>query len=419
MIFNIVDFGAVADGVTVNTKAIQSAIDECAKRGGRVVVPSGNFITGSLRLRSNVDFHLEHNAVLRASDNLADFNSDDAYPQNISSKTEGWGGQHLIYCVEEENVSISGTGTIDGNGPHFFGERKERGVGVNRYAWRHGYAREINPPIKRPGQLITFVECKNVKVCDVNIINSSAWTLYIHGSELVKVRSISIKNTDYHLNTDGIDIDASRFVTVSDSIIDTGDDAIAIRCAYLDKLHGRKTCEHIVINNCILSSASSIFRIGVGTGEIKHVKVSNVTSKFSGVVINFNPEWPGSATPISDVSFSNITATNAGIFARLEVSHGTELSNLSITNAYTEAMKGVLFTNLIAGNVSDVLFRDIYMKAVPDDVIQNEATNAFVNFKNIDNLTIENTKADFSDVDSVIPQKIDGVTGNIGGLSFK
>ena len=287
------------------------------------------------------------------------------------------------------------------------------------YGWRHGNAREIDPAVKRPGQLITFVECKNVRVCDVNIINSSAWRLYIHGSELVKVRGINVKNADYHLNTDGIDIDASRFVTVSDSIIDTGDDAIAIRCAYLDKLHGQKTCEHIVINNCILSSASSIVRIGVGTGEIKHIKVSNVTSNFSGVVINFNPEWPGSATPISDVSFSNITATNAGIFARLEVSHGTELSNLSITNAYTEAMKGVLFTNLNAGNVSDVLFRDVYMKAVPDDVIQNEATNAFINFKNIDNLTVENTKADFSVVDSVIPQKIDGITGNIGGLSFK
>ena len=85
MDFNILDFGAVADGKTMNTKAIQAAIDECAKEGGRVVVPAGTFMSGSIFLKSNVELHLAHNATLRASEDLADYNDEDAYEQALQA----------------------------------------------------------------------------------------------------------------------------------------------------------------------------------------------------------------------------------------------------------------------------------------------------------------------------------------------
>lgn len=94
---NILDYGAVADGVTVNTAAIQAAIDDCAAHGGgRVTVPSGAFITGTVYLKSNVEFHVDMGALLKASSDICDFNDLDVYPENYDVPSEKWGGKHLI-----------------------------------------------------------------------------------------------------------------------------------------------------------------------------------------------------------------------------------------------------------------------------------------------------------------------------------
>ena len=116
MVFNILDYGAVSDGKTLNTKAIQEAIDAChASGGGKVVVPAGTFKTGTVWLRSGVELHLEMNATLLASDNMDDYNDLDAYEQNYSVPYEYWVGKHLIIAHEVENVAITGFGTVDGN----------------------------------------------------------------------------------------------------------------------------------------------------------------------------------------------------------------------------------------------------------------------------------------------------------------
>ena len=104
--YKITDYGAVADGVTLCTQNIQTAIDVCAAAGGgRVTVPAGTFVTGTIWLKSNVELHLSHGAVLKASENLADYNEPDAYEQNFSYPPEEWVGKHLILAVEVENTS--------------------------------------------------------------------------------------------------------------------------------------------------------------------------------------------------------------------------------------------------------------------------------------------------------------------------
>lgn len=386
MIYNILDYGAVSDGKTVNTRFIQKAIDECSLTGGQVLVPAGRFVTGSLQLKSHVDFHLEKGAELLASENLADYNEQNAYPQNGGCPDEGWDGKHLIWCTDSENVSITGSGLIDGAGLFFFAERAYTFPG---YGWRRGLAQQKPCFEARPGQMIVFCECKNVKVYDVHLQNSCCWTVYLHGCEWVQVRGVTIKNEEYHQNTDGIDVDACKYVTISDCIIDTGDDAITFRCSGLQRLRDKhEVCEHVTVNNCVLSSLSSCFRIGVGTGTIRHINVSNVNIKISGVAINFNPEWGTSATPTYNVRFNNITATDTGQFLGL-YSKNTRVSEISISNVYTECDSAFVVKSISEENVYNVELRDIFISPI-EIIVQNR--EKLVDIGKIGNFIFENVR---------------------------
>ena len=107
-ICNVREFGAKGDGTTKDTEAIQKALDACAGKSGRVVVPPGTYLTGSLYMGDDTELHLEEGAVILGSPDLADYNAPDAYPQNHGSVKEGWSAKHLILVLEKKNVKISG-----------------------------------------------------------------------------------------------------------------------------------------------------------------------------------------------------------------------------------------------------------------------------------------------------------------------
>jgi len=173
------------------TEALQNAIDEVfASGGGRVILPQGTFMTGTLWLKSHVELHLEQGAVLLGSPNLEDYNADDAYEQNYSCYAEGWVGKHLIIVHEATDVAITGLGTIDGNGQAFMAE-KGQGFGLI-YPWREGRAGEKVPGVCRPGQLICFIECRNVTLRDVSIRNATSWTVFLYGCDYVSVSGLRI-----------------------------------------------------------------------------------------------------------------------------------------------------------------------------------------------------------------------------------
>ena len=237
---NILYFAAIGDGKTLNTIAIQNAIDDCAASGGgRVTIPTGIYKSGTIWLRSNVELHLEMGAELLASDNLDDYNDLDAYEQNTRVVAdEGCVGKHLIIAYEIENSAITGLGRINGN-CHAFVDPFYGETILANWGWKRGIAVLKDEEKMRLGQLINFVECKNIKVQNITIVDSPCWSLLFHGCKFVQVNSIRVNNPAWMLNSDGIDIDASRYVTVSDCIILTGDDAITLRA-----------CEHIVKTNC-------------------------------------------------------------------------------------------------------------------------------------------------------------------------
>jgi len=304
--YNIQAYGAIPDGVTLCSAAIQAAIDACAAAGGgRVTVPAGTYKTGTIWLRSGVELHLEFGATLFASENLDDYNDIDAYPQNFGCAVEEWVGKHLIIAHEVENVAITGLGTVNGNCNVFVNY-----VDVPpRYTWRSGMIHCKDMEKLRPGQLIAFIECRHVTVQDITVRNSPCWSLFFHGCEYVQVRGYKAFNPINMMNTDGIDIDSCRYVTVSDCIIRTGDDGITLRCDEKKLKNKDIHCEFVVITNCVIRTGVNAIRIGVGTGHIRHVQISNITIERCHNIAEFNTAYMtyGCAN-IEDIHISGITA---------------------------------------------------------------------------------------------------------------
>ena len=313
--YSVTSFGAVGDGVTKDTAAIQRAVDAAAAAGGgRVVVPAGTFLSGTVYLKSRVELHLAAGARLLGSPDVRDYCAADAYPQNTASPRresdldgENTTGGHLLVAVEQTDVALTGPGTVDGNGLTFatYPDGRER-----------PHQRDYEA---RPSQMIHFCECENVRITDVNLVNPPFWTCLLHGCDHVFVRGVrvDVPRKPHILNGDGFSIDTCRFVTMSDSQISSYDDGITIRGDGRRLRRPGRECAHVTVANCTITSRTNGIRIGVGTNAIHDVVFSNVSVYDSPTAVNFCPAWAGKGgTPIRDVRLSNFTV-DCGSFLRM------------------------------------------------------------------------------------------------------
>ena len=395
---NILDFGAISGGQSLCTQAIQAAIDACAvSGGGRVTVPAGTYLTGSIWLKSHVELHLEHGSVLKASENLDDYNAEDAYEQNWANPTtEKWVGKHLLLCVEQTDVALTGTGVLDGSGDAFMGERRH----FSNYCWRYGLSVAKDEEKLRPGQLVCFVESQNITVTDVTLRNLPCWGLFLHGCDVATIRGVKVFSPPNFGNSDGIDIDACRFVTISDCVIDTGDDAIAIRgCAMRikDKQH---PCEYITVSNCVLGSSSSVFRIGVGQGVVRHIRISNITATRGGPLVTFMTGYRGVGfVPIEDVHFSHISATNIATPIEVEERSGAHVQNVTFEDVYVEAYIGCRIYTDNVDTIRDWTLRNFHYNLVEGPAALNRYDKEIrgtklLHIQRINGLTLDNVRID-------------------------
>ena len=334
MDFNIINYGAVADGVTLNTEFIQRAIDECsACGGGRVIVPAGTFLSGTIRMKSHVELHLERGAVLLASPYLDDYNDEDEYLQNFCYRDEEWCAKHLIIALECEDIAFTGEGVVDGNGAAFYTEP----IFFNRYIWRDGLALARDKERLRPGQLICIVESKDVRIENITVRDATSWCIFLHGCENATVTGVTVRNPSTYANTDGINIDACRGVSVTDCDIDTGDDAIPIRCNTKTLKNKDRICENITVKNCTLASSSSVFRFGIGNiCRIRNVDISNIRVKRGGVCLQFMVSYARHVSEFSDIKISSVTAEDVAYPIEIIGSEGS-LERVSISNFESDA----------------------------------------------------------------------------------
>lgn len=326
---DITAYGAVADSKTVNTKAIQAAVDACAAAGGgRVVVPAGTFVSGSIFLKSNVDFHLSPGAVLRGSPDLADFALLDqaAFGYHV----QGWLYAALLTACTCENVSVTGSGIVDGNGPVWWAE-KDRVSDMDAAFRKAGKMKGIRPPN------LLFFDCRRVKVRDVKLMNSPMYAvLPIFCRDLV-IDGIAIESPwmPYN-NCDGIDIMSCKDVRVSNCHVDTGDDGICLKtapgwcmlCGPGEKGEGgpdyskpRIPCDNVLIENCVVRRAHSGVAIWAEVlGGMSNVAVSNCVfdGTRTGIQIARYP-WIGGY--VKNCSFTNIVMrrVETGIVISTEV----------------------------------------------------------------------------------------------------
>ena len=255
--YNIIDFGAKPDTSNICTKAIQEAINACYNDGGgRVIIPAGNFKSGTIIFKDNVDLHFENGAILWGSKNLSDYPG--IKPKYVSLRTQGKTRQ-LIYAENANNIAISGLGEINGQGKNFKKQRPE------------------DEGVLRP-HLIRFITCKNIRVQDISLKNSAAWMEHYLACEQIQIRGIKINNHS-NFNNDGIDLDGCRDVTVSDVLCDSDDDGITLKST------SPKPCENITITNCVVSSHCNAIKMGTETnGGFKNITISNCVIKPSEYV---------------------------------------------------------------------------------------------------------------------------------------
>ena len=327
--------GAKGDGVQLDTAAIQKAIDACAAGGGGVVwFPAGNFLSGTIVLKSNIALHLSPGATLWGSKRIEDYSP-----------------YHLIYAKDAENIALEGGGTINGNGLAYFDTNSQ-------FSPEQWFLFKYNSK-ERPSPLIELVNCHTVRIQDLSIRNSPGWTIHPLGSDGVKIHAISIVNHRQGPSTDGIDVDSSRNVQISDSYIEAGDDCIVIKTT--GGLGGKTMpSENITVTNCVLGSAWNNVKLGTESlGDFKNISVSNcVMFRIAG---SLRPPMAGLAIEMVDGSTldglvaSNLTMreVSAPIFIRLgnrgrgmQVPVPGTLRNVSISNVVAT---GALHTNSITG----------------------------------------------------------------------
>jgi len=250
------DFGAVGDGITPDTTALQNAIDSAAARGGGTVhVPPGRYLTGVLFFHDNITLELDAGAVLLGSQNPADY----PVAPNRWEGSEQLTYSPLLAGSGLKNIAITGRGTIDGQGEPW---------------WRAFEAGTLAYP--RP-RLIGFADCRNVLIEGVTLTNSPAWTVNPVRCENVNVRGVTIINPPDSPNTDGINPDSCRAVRISDCFVSVGDDCITIKSGTQHELpQRRRSCRDITITNCVLERGHGGVVIGSEmSGNVQNVVISN------------------------------------------------------------------------------------------------------------------------------------------------
>lgn len=306
-VFSVSAYGAVNDGRTLNTKAIQKAIDACvAKDGGTVRFAPGKYLTGSIFLKHNVRLQLDKGVVLLGSQNLDDYPQIDTRIAGIEMK---WPAA-LINIIDQKNVAITGQGLVNAQGKPFW----EKYWNMRKEYDAKGLRWIVDYDAQRPRTLLVSGST-NVTIKNITLQQAGFWTVQLLYSKFVTVDGIIVRNNvDGHgPSTDGIDVDSSTFILIKNCDIDCNDDDFCLKAGRdWDGLRVNKPTEYVVIRDCISRAGGGLLTLGSETsGSIRHVLATNLSGNGTGNGLNIKSAITRGGT-VEDIHFQNITMNNIG-----------------------------------------------------------------------------------------------------------
>lgn len=283
-----------------NAPMIQKAIDNVsAAGGGTVVVPAGEFVTGPLELKSGVELHLEMGAKLLGYPDTTAYRKAHIVADGKKFKDSG-----LIYAYQQENIAVTGLGTIDGQGGHV------------------AFKTKVDPG-NRP-MIFLFRDCKNIVVKDVTLQNSAHWTQLYTECQGVRVSGIKVYS-HCNYNNDGIDIESSD-VVVTNCMFDCEDDAICLKAL------PEKLCENITVSNCVTATNCNAIKLGTASiGGWRNVSISNITVRRASEdnFRRWQTKLTGITAPVTVISGIAVEVVDGGIAENINI------SNVAMTDVQT------------------------------------------------------------------------------------
>ena len=356
--YDVREFGAVGDGKTLDHTAINRAIDSCvAHGGGRVVLPAGTYLCGSIRLKSDVELHISAGATILAAPGS----------MKVYDESEPWEGpayqdgghtyfhNSLIWAVGQQNVSITGRGTIDGKGL----TKKDTEKGGKLQGGSIGTG----------DKAIALKECRNVLIRDITIYRGGHFAIIMTGCELGTVDNVTIDT-----NRDGFDIDCCKYLTVSNCKINTpSDDALVLKSSYA--LKRPVLCEHIAVTNCVITGykmgtlldgtyvpekvnwVCGRFKLGTeSNGGYRNIALSNCTFMYSsGLAFEEVDQGLMENVVVSNITMSHVHhypiyittgCRNRGPKERTTVSTGADIQISNVIADDVDSLAGIIVTGM-------------------------------------------------------------------------
>jgi parallel beta-helix repeat protein len=385
--FAVTDFGAVGDATTLNTAAIQKAIDTAAatKGGGVIDVPQGTFLSGAIFLRAGVELHLAAGAVLLGSTNIED------YPKRetrIEGHFENW-RMALVNAQQLDGVRITGPGTLNGNGLPFWQAFWQR---------RKENPKCTNLEVERP-RLLFIDRCHDVRVDGIALEDSGFWNLHLYRCRDVTLEGVRItiptalKTGVRGPSTDGIDVDSSQNVTIRRCYISNNDDNIALKGSkgpHADHDEDSPPVENILIDEVECGDGNGLITCGSEATTVRHVLARNCTmsGRATMLTLKLRPDTP---QHYEDITLDGITLKGTGRLVNM--APWTQFFDLQGQPPPSREVNGVVLKNIhgeygsfgpLRGNPGDVL-RDFTLENI-DVKLKDPA----VHLDALEKLTVKN-----------------------------
>jgi len=340
--YDVKKFGAAGDKKANDTAAIQAAIDACARSGGGTVwFPGGDYLSGTIRLRSNVTLQLDPGATVWSSREPGDYDKSARY---------------LVVAQDAENIALVGRGTLRGIGEADLGRRP---------------ADPKAQDLKFRAGILKFSDCKDISIRDVKMLYSDTWTVHLRQCENVVIDGLTILNNYYRTNSDGIDPVSCKNVHISNCHIVAGDDCIVLKSTE------KQPCENVVVTNCTLESIATALKLGTESpGDFRNVHFSNCSIRNSTVGIGL---FLKDGATMERITFShidvetcpaddstNLTKSSCPIFVDIEKRHPDSkigrIRDLAFDDIQIHSNAGVLIQGMPESAIENLALTNITLR---------------------------------------------------------